>query len=165
MARGWCTKLRVEQAKVFLLTFFAYASLHYSRKAFSTIKQRLKSLQWFGSTHSTVTALSTLDTTFLFTYALGLYASGIVGDRVNLRVAVCVGLVLTALSTLAFAGLGLLRVHSVVPYAVVWGISGIVQSSGWPSNVAVVGNWFAKRERGAVFGIWACNASSGNIIG
>ena len=32
--------------------------------------------------------------------------------------------------------------------------SGLIQSSGWPTVVAVMGNWFGKSSRGFVLGLW-----------
>jgi MFS family permease len=42
---------------------------------------------------------------------------------------------------------------------------GLFQSSGWPSVVAVVGNWFGKSKRGLIMGIWNAHTSVGNISG
>ena len=44
-------------------------------------------------------------------------------------------------------------------------ITGIFQSGGWPSNVAVMGVWFGKSTRGLVMGIWNTHTSVGNILG
>jgi MFS transporter, OPA family, solute carrier family 37 (glycerol-3-phosphate transporter), member 1/2 len=44
-------------------------------------------------------------------------------------------------------------------------IAGLFQSSGWPSVVAVVGNWFGKSKRGLIMGIWNAHTSVGNISG
>lgn len=44
-------------------------------------------------------------------------------------------------------------------------ISGLIQSTGWPANVAVMGNWFGKKKRGAVMGLWSGTISFGNILG
>lgn len=37
--------------------------------------------------------------------------------------------------------------------------------TGWPTNVAIMGSWFKFEERGLFMGIWAGNASFGNIVG
>ena len=39
------------------------------------------------------------------------------------------------------------------------------QSSGWPSVVTLVGNWFGKKRLGLIFGIWNSHTSVGNILG
>ncbi|KAK9273420.1 hypothetical protein L1049_018230 [Liquidambar formosana] len=42
---------------------------------------------------------------------------------------------------------------------------GLFQSTGWPSVVAVVGNWFGKKKRGLIMGICNAHTSVGNITG
>ena len=40
-----------------------------------------------------------------------------------------------------------------------------IQSTGWPGVVAVMGNWFGKKNRGLFLGIWNAHTSLGNILG
>ena len=40
-----------------------------------------------------------------------------------------------------------------------------VQSTGWPGVVAVMGNWFGKKRRGLLLGVWNAHTSVGNILG
>ena len=40
-----------------------------------------------------------------------------------------------------------------------------VQSTGWPGVVAVMGNWFGKKRRGLLLGVWNSHTSVGNILG
>nr|CAD7575133.1 unnamed protein product [Timema californicum] len=44
-------------------------------------------------------------------------------------------------------------------------LAGIVQTTGWPGVVSVVGKWFGKEKRGLIFGIWNSHTSIGNILG
>lgn len=44
-------------------------------------------------------------------------------------------------------------------------IAGVFQSTGWPSVVAIMANWFGKGKRGLVMGIWNAHTSLGNILG
>ena len=39
------------------------------------------------------------------------------------------------------------------------------QSTGWPATVAIMGNWFGKKNRGLLMGVWNSHASIGNILG
>ena len=39
------------------------------------------------------------------------------------------------------------------------------QSTGWPGVVAVMGNWFGKKNRGLLMGVWNSHTSVGNILG
>ncbi|KAJ4826496.1 hypothetical protein Tsubulata_038569 [Turnera subulata] len=109
--------------------------------------------------------LGDLDLAFLSVYALGMYFSGHFGDRTNLRIFLTIGMVGTGVFTSLF-GIGYwANVHSFYYYLIVQMLAGLFQSTGWPSVVAVVGNWFGKRKRGLVMGIWNAHTSVGNISG
>ena len=41
----------------------------------------------------------------------------------------------------------------------------LLQSTGWPGVVAVMGNWLGISRRGLVMGIWNSHTSVGNILG
>ncbi|XP_022736277.1 putative glycerol-3-phosphate transporter 1 isoform X2 [Durio zibethinus] len=109
--------------------------------------------------------LGELDVAFLAVYAFGMYFSGHLGDRLNLRIFLTVGMVGTGLFTSLF-GVGYwAKIHSFYYFLVVQTIAGLFQSTGWPSVVAVVGNWFGKKKRGLIMGIWNAHTSVGNITG
>uniref|UniRef100_A0A9L0IKF7 Sugar phosphate exchanger 3 n=1 Tax=Equus asinus TaxID=9793 RepID=A0A9L0IKF7_EQUAS len=171
---------------VFLLTFFSYSLLHASRKTFSNVKVSI-SKQWtpsalnksvelpvevwnsnhlFPSAEEATLFLGTLDTIFLFSYAVGLFISGIVGDRLNLRWVLSFGMCSSALVVFVFGTLTeWLHFYSMGLYCCLWIVNGLLQSTGWPCVVAVMGNWFGKAGRGVVFGLWSACASVGNILG
>ena len=44
-------------------------------------------------------------------------------------------------------------------------INGFSQSTGWPSVVTVMGNWYSQAGRGLVMGVWSSCQSIGNILG
>ncbi|KAM0934330.1 putative ABC-type glycerol 3-phosphate transporter [Dioscorea sansibarensis] len=186
---------RTYQTIVLVLTFFAYASYHATRKTTSIVKgvldpetrslgyspwqrsfflrtvneeQRKPGLQngWapFDGSHGTE-LLGQIDLAFLSVYAFGMYFAGHLGDRVDLRILLTVGMVGTGLFTTLF-GVGYwLNVHSFSFYLVIQLLAGLFQSTGWPSVVGVVGNWFGKRKRGLIMGIWNAHTSMGNIAG
>ncbi|XP_059624860.1 putative glycerol-3-phosphate transporter 1 [Cornus florida] len=109
--------------------------------------------------------LGELDVAFLSVYAVGMYFSGHLGDRMDLRIFLTVGMVGTGLFTSLF-GLGYFaNIHLFYYYLIVQMFAGLLQSTGWPSVVAVVGNWFGKKKRGLVMGIWNAHTSVGNITG
>ncbi|XP_036038034.1 sugar phosphate exchanger 3 [Onychomys torridus] len=171
---------------VFLLTFFSYSLLHASRKTFSNVKVSI-SKQWtpsafntsfdlpaeiwssnhlFPSTEEATLFLGTLDTVFLFSYAVGLFISGIIGDRLNLRWVLSFGMCSSAFVVFVFGTLTeWLHFYSKWFYCGLWVVNGLLQSTGWPCVVAVMGNWFGKAGRGVVFGLWSACASVGNILG
>ncbi|KAL6911667.1 hypothetical protein ACP4OV_000472 [Aristida adscensionis] len=187
--------IRSCQALVLILTFFSYASYHAARKTTSVVKSvldpktsnlgllncprclyldkchtsdshRLHYGGWapFDSRDGTA-LLGDIDLAFLSIYATGMFFVGHIGDRVDLRILLAVGMVGTGLFTAAF-GVGYwLSIHNFYYYLGIQLTAGLFQSTGWPSVVAVVGNWFGKRKRGLIMGIWNAHTSVGNISG
>ncbi|XP_077896768.1 sugar phosphate exchanger 3 isoform X3 [Ictidomys tridecemlineatus] len=120
----------------------------------------------FPNTEEATLFLGTLDTIFLFSYAVGLFISGIVGDRLNLRWVLSFGMCSSALVVFVFGTLTeWLHFYNRWLYCCLWIVNGLLQSTGWPCVVAVMGNWFGKNGRGVVFGLWSACASVGNILG
>ncbi|KAJ3612063.1 hypothetical protein NHX12_020340 [Muraenolepis orangiensis] len=172
----------------FLLTFFSYVLLHASRKTFSNVKVSI-SAQWtpsvqndslpafspgqtweenrlFANEEEATLFLGALDTIFLFSYAIGLYISGVIGDRMNLRYVLCFGLCGSATVEFVFGTLTeWLHLYNVYLYCGLWVLNGLLQSAVWPAVVAIMANWFGKSGRGFVFGLWSACASVGNILG
>ncbi|KAK7492866.1 hypothetical protein BaRGS_00015813 [Batillaria attramentaria] len=173
---------------VFLLTFFSYAFFHATRKTFSNVKTTIAA-EWTPSPLNNVSASCTpydqwnkrhlfdtkddaekfmgiLDASFMFAYAVGLYLSGFIADRHDLRIVLGSGMCLTAVTVFMFGPVfEWTHFYSKPAYVAVWILNGLLQSSGWPSVVAVMGNWFGKGSRGLILGIWSACASVGNIIG
>uniref|UniRef100_A0A4W5K6F3 Solute carrier family 37 member 1 n=1 Tax=Hucho hucho TaxID=62062 RepID=A0A4W5K6F3_9TELE len=58
--------------------------------------------------------------------------------------------------------LGAMDYSFLCAYAVA---NGLVQTTGWPSVVTCIGNWFGKGRRGLIMGIWNSHTSVGNILG
>lgn len=109
--------------------------------------------------------LGELDVAFLAVYAVGMFFSGHLGDRMNLRIFLTIGMLGTGLFTSLFGAGYWLNIHSFYYFLVVQMLAGLLQSTGWPSVVAVVGNWFGKSKRGLIMGIWNAHTSIGNISG
>ncbi|KAF8379242.1 hypothetical protein HHK36_028674 [Tetracentron sinense] len=109
--------------------------------------------------------LGEIDLAFLSVYSAGMYFAGHLGDRLDLRIFLTVGMVGTGLFTSLF-GLGYwLNIHNFYYFLMVQMLAGLFQSTGWPSVVAVVGHWFGKKKRGLIMGIWNAHTSVGNITG
>lgn len=109
--------------------------------------------------------LGELDLSFLLAYAIGMYFAGHLGDTVDLRIFLTVGMVGSGIFVILF-GLGyFLDLHSFGTFVLIQVFCGLFQSIGWPCVVAVVGNWSGKAKRGLIMGIWNSHTSVGNIIG
>uniref|UniRef100_A0A3Q3JB91 Glucose-6-phosphate exchanger SLC37A2 n=1 Tax=Monopterus albus TaxID=43700 RepID=A0A3Q3JB91_MONAL len=111
------------------------------------------------------TLFGVLDNCFLVAYAIGMFFSGIFGERLPLRYYLTAGMLMSGLFTSLF-GLGFYwNIHSLWYYAFIQVMNGLVQTTGWPSVVACVGNWFGKGKRGFIMGVWNSHTSVGNILG
>ncbi|KAG0728302.1 Glucose-6-phosphate exchanger SLC37A2 [Chionoecetes opilio] len=170
---------------IWVLTFMIYCSYHLSRKPISVVKnvlhQNCSSLTPPENVNASVdptwcdwkpfdganapTLLSTVDSSFLFAYAFGMFLSGIVAERVDLRLFLSFGMVLSGLFCAMF-GLGyILKIHNIGYYIAAQVMCGLVQTTGWPGVVSCLGNWFGKGKRGLIMGIWNSHTSLGNILG
>ncbi|XP_062031126.1 glucose-6-phosphate exchanger SLC37A1 isoform X2 [Lepus europaeus] len=109
--------------------------------------------------------LGALDYSFLCAYAVGMYLSGIIGERLPIRYYLTFGMFASGACTALF-GLGYFYdVHSLGFYVVTQVVNGLVQTTGWPSVVTCLGNWFGKGRRGLIMGVWNSHTSVGNILG
>ncbi|WVZ74314.1 hypothetical protein U9M48_022513 [Paspalum notatum var. saurae] len=187
--------LRSCQALVLILTFFSYAGYHAARKTTSVVKgvldpktSNIGLLHWprcldvdklhtaenytvlyggwapFDSRDGTA-LLGDIDLAFLAIYAIGMFFVGHIGDRVDLRILLTIGMIGTGLFTAGFGAGYWLNIHSFYYFLGIQSVAGLLQSTGWPSVVAIVGNWFGKRRRGLIMGIWNAHTSVGNISG
>uniref|UniRef100_A0A4W4FFY5 Major facilitator superfamily (MFS) profile domain-containing protein n=1 Tax=Electrophorus electricus TaxID=8005 RepID=A0A4W4FFY5_ELEEL len=178
------------RAFTFALTFLLYTSFHLSRKPISIVKSELHkncSLLRELPTDSSPQQLSlpvetdcswkpfdkgnykqllgTMDYSFLCAYAVGMYLSGIIGERLPIRLYLTVGMLTSGLFTCLF-GLGYVyNIHSLGFYIFAQIANGLVQTTGWPSVVTCIGNWFGKGRRGLIMGLWNSHTSVGNILG
>nr|QWT68761.1 vacuolar phosphate efflux transporter 1 [Astragalus sinicus] len=188
--KGGPISFKTHQAIVLIITFLAYASYHATRKTTSIVKSVLdpqssssNGLNFFPSLRSNrlswklgdgwspfngsdgTSLLGELDVAFLSVYAFGMYFSGHLGDRCNLRIFLTIGMIGTGVFTSLF-GVGYWgNIHNFYYYLVIQMIAGLFQSTGWPSVVAVLGKWFGKKKRGLIMGIWNAHTSVGNIAG
>uniref|UniRef100_A0AAX7T0C5 Major facilitator superfamily (MFS) profile domain-containing protein n=1 Tax=Astatotilapia calliptera TaxID=8154 RepID=A0AAX7T0C5_ASTCA len=189
-----CSPFRY-RALTFILTFLLYTSFHLSRKPISIVKSELhkncsavseaaiiasSSSQQPSllSLHTDVDCgwkpfdksnykqlLGAMDYSFLCAYAIGMYLSGIIGERLPIRLYLTVGMLASGVFTCLF-GLGYIyNIHNLSFYIFVQVANGLVQTAGWPSVVTCIGNWFGKGRRGLIMGLWNSHTSVGNILG
>lgn len=170
---------------ILVFTFFCYASYHLSRKPISVVKSVLhKNCSKYHADPSINTTANpnwcdwapfdqddyktmfgTLDVCYLVAYAIAMFLSGHIADRMNLRYYLSGGMVLSGLFTVGF-GLGYFYdIHEYYYYIAMQIVGGVFQATGWPGVVACVGNWFGKGKRGLIMGVWNAHTSVGNMLG
>uniref|UniRef100_A0AAY5EJP8 Glucose-6-phosphate exchanger SLC37A2 n=1 Tax=Electrophorus electricus TaxID=8005 RepID=A0AAY5EJP8_ELEEL len=170
---------------ILVLTFLFYTAYHLSRKPISIVKSQLHQncsfvvkpadlnvtdnvtwCDWAPFDQDNYQNLfGILDNCFLVAYAIGMFFSGMFGERLPLRYYLTAGMLSSGLFTALF-GLGFYwNIHSLWYYCFMQAMNGLVQTTGWPAVVACVGNWFGKGKRGFIMGVWNSHTSVGNILG
>ncbi|XP_053546155.1 glucose-6-phosphate exchanger SLC37A2 [Bombina bombina] len=170
---------------ILVLTFLFYTSFHLSRKPISIVKSQLHQncsalphprqnisdndttwCDWAPFQNADYAELfGALDNAFLVAYAIGMFISGIFGERLPLRYYLSSGMLLSGIFT-SLMGLGYYwNIHVLWYYILIQIINGLVQTTGWPSVVTLMGNWFGKGKRGLIMGIWNSHTAVGNILG
>ncbi|XP_065659889.1 sugar phosphate exchanger 3-like [Hydra vulgaris] len=156
---------------VFILTYFSYAFFQASRVSLDNCKNTLNrstilenTLKSSENNEDPIMFFEKLDITFSFAYAIGLYISGTMGDRLNLRYMLAFGMWSSAFTTLM---IGYLSNKIITPnkyyYYSLSVANGLFQSIGWPVTVAIMGNWFISGD--ILYGIWGGSGNFGRIIG
>jgi len=154
-------KLAFLKARAFLLTFISYAIYSGSRQAFGITKETLSpdskhpnqpgyapfnDKEW-GSTY-----IGAVYTIFLACYAAGLFVTGPLGDRLNLRLFLGIGMLGSGFFCFAFGAAWLLGVHHFAWFVAANVGFGLFQATGWPGCVTVVTRWFGQGNRGTIMG-------------
>ncbi|VDP30075.1 unnamed protein product, partial [Schistosoma margrebowiei] len=144
---------------ILLLTYFCYTLYHASRKPLSIVKTVLHrpgvngQLRTVGFTSdgwkpfdsdNWSQLLGGLEYIYLFVYAVSMILSGFLAERVNLRYFLSIGMFLSGVSTFAFGLASYFEIHYYSYFVVIQVFSGLVQASGWPAVVTLVGNWWGK---------------------
>jgi OPA family glycerol-3-phosphate transporter-like MFS transporter 1/2 len=119
----------------------------------------------FNNAKAGKSLLGDLDLAFLGSYAVGMFVSGHLGDRVDLRHFLTGGMLGSGLCVVLFGCAYFWGLHAMAYFVAVQVVGGALQASGWPSVVSVMANWFGKGKRGLIMGIWNAHTSVGNIVG
>lgn len=158
------------------MTFLAYALYSGTRQPFGITKASLNpdhekdpdagpGYAPFNSPDWGSTYLGALDTIFLSFYAIGLFITGPLGDRLNLRWFLSIGMIGSGGFCFLFGSASLFNMHSLVWFIMCNIMAGLFQATGWPSTVTLMTRWFGQGNRGTIMGIWNAQSSVGNIVG
>lgn len=140
--------------RVFGLTWLSYASYYFTRKNYSLAKVSLQNT--YGLTTD---QLGTIDSAYSAAYAVGQFVWGWAADRLGPRRVLGLGMLGTALCSVAF-GLS----TSFWALLVFWTLNGLMQATGWSPNVKAMTGWFADKDRGRIMGMWTTNYTVGSFV-
>src|SRR5947209_2461090 len=132
--------------QIFGVTWLAYAGYYLTRKAFSVAKNELKKPQVLGLTKGDMSAI---DGFYSAGYALGQFLWGTLGDRFGTRRIILIGM-MASIVTSALMGCS----STVLAIGILFAFQGFWQSSGWAPLAKNMGEFFSRKERGSVLGLW-----------
>ncbi|HYG21789.1 MAG TPA: MFS transporter [Verrucomicrobiae bacterium] len=142
--------------QTFAITWLAYAGFNLTRMSFAVSKAGIE-----ADTHIQLTErqMAGIDGAFLAAYAIGQFFWGVAGDRFGPRRVVLTGMLCSVL-----AGFVMGACSNVTMFVALFFFQGLCQSSGWAPLVKNVGNFFSRRERGFVLGLWCTNYAVGGLM-
>ncbi len=151
------------QTRMVLLSYFAYFFYYFSRKHLGVATPAMVEVGYSDE------LIGWVQTGYGICYAIGQFLSGALGDRLGPRIALCAGMILSGIASLAF---GIFPFMGVLVVGL--SLNGLFQSTGWPNACKVVSQWIAHRHRGRVMGVWmtcyifgsmAANVAAGYVLG
>lgn len=134
--------------------FIGYAFYYFTRKSFTFAMPGL--IEDLGLDKI---QLGILGSVFSITYGVSKFASGVLGDRVNPRYMMSIGLILTGICNILF-GLS----SSIFFFALFWGLNGWFQGFGWPPCARFLTHWYSHSERGAWWSTWNVSHNVGGFL-
>lgn len=142
--------------QTFAITWLAYAGFNLTRMSFAVSKVGIE-----ADTHIQITQrqMAWIDGAFLAAYAIGQFFWGVAGDRFGTRKVVLIGMLCSVI-----AGVAMGTCSTVTMFVALFFLQGLCQSSGWAPLMKNVGNFFSRRERGFVLGLWCTNYAVGGLI-
>ena len=131
------------QKKMFWMMWVTYASFYLLRVNISIAMPEIMSE--FGLTK---TNMGVVLSSLFFAYAVGQFINGQLGDKLNSRRIITIGLVVSAILNIIFG----FSAGALILMAILWGLNGYFQSMGWGPTVKAKANWFPKKIRGKISG-------------
>ncbi len=109
--------------------------------------------------------MSRFDTAQLFFYAVFLYVCGILGDNYNQRKVLSIAFAGLGVSFLLLSFAGFFKINNLAYFYFVQILIGIFNAFLLPCMIAIMGNWFPKKNRGLLVSLWSTCNNFGNIAG
>ena len=136
-------KIKHWQTKMFWLMWITYASFYLGRVNLSVAIPGI--MQEFDLSKTNIGAVASA----LFAlYAIGQFINGQLGDKLNSRRIITIGLLSSAVLNIFFGLTG----GIIGLMIVIWGLNGYFQSMGWGPTVKAMANWFPRNVRGKIAG-------------
>ena len=149
----------VWRVRILSTTWLSYARFYFCRKNFAVAKSSLlTSLQIDRSD------LAHLVSAYLMAYMLGQFLTAFTSRRFATRTLLLTGMGVTLLANIGMGFTTLMGPAGYWPLLLFNIVNGFAQSTGWPGNIGVLGNWLKRGDRGRVMAVWATCYQLGSIF-
>ncbi len=148
------SEYRYWRIRILYSMFIGYAFYYFTRKSFTFAMPGLIQDLSFDESQ-----LGILGSILSITYGVSKFASGIIGDKINPRYMMAIGLIMTGVFNILF-GLS----SSLFFFALFWGLNGWFQGFGWPPCARFLTQWYSHSERGAWWSSWNVSHNVGGFL-
>jgi OPA family sugar phosphate sensor protein UhpC-like MFS transporter len=142
--------IRVWRTKILATTWLSYAGFYFCRKNFAIAKSSL-----LTSLEIDKSDLAHIVSAYLFAYMLGQFMTAMLSRRVACRILLLTGMGISLGCNVVFGFSYLAGPAGYWPLLIFNIVNGFAQSTGWPANVGILGNWLPRAQRGRLMAMWA----------
>lgn len=134
--------------------FIGYAFYYFTRKSFTFAMPGLVADLGFDKSQ-----LGILGSILSISYGISKFTSGMIGDQVNPRYMMALGLIMTGVCNICFG-----FSSTLFFFALFWGLNGWFQGFGWPPCARFLTQWYSHSERGAWWSTWNVSHNVGGFL-
>jgi len=106
----------------------------------------------------TYTQVGTITSGLFLAYAIGQFINGQLGDLLGARKLITMGIVGSAVLNFIYGGM-----YVFVGLVIIWAANGYFQSCGWAPSCRLLTNWFPRKYRGRMTGIYGMSYQIGTV--
>ena len=151
--------VRVWRVRILATTWLSYAGFYFCRKNFAIAKSSL-----LTSLEISKSDIAHIMTAYLAAYMLGQFLTAMLSRRIATRVLLLSGMAISLGCNVVFGFSYLAGPAGYWPLLLFNIVNGFAQSTGWPGNVGVLGNWLNREERGRIMAMWSTCYQLGSIL-
>ncbi len=148
------TKYRYWRIRILYSMFIGYAFYYFTRRSLPVVIPSLVTDLGFDKEQ-----LGFLGSVIAITYGISKFVSGMIGDRINPRYMMAIGLMLTGVFNICFG-----FSSSLLWFAIFWGLNGWFQGFGWPPCARFLTQWYSHSERGSWWSTWNVSHNVGGFL-
>ena len=156
-------KLRFQ---AFVAATLGYSLYYVCRTSLNVMKQPI-----IDSGVLDATQLGIIGACLYWTYAVGKFVNGFLGDYCNIKKFMATGLIVSAVANMMMGLLGLWEGMAgiasssmFVMFAIMWTINGWSQSMGSPSAIIALSRWYPLNKRGTYYGFFSLSHNLGEFL-